>query len=193
MCIRDRGYAVGYPHTVVQRVQMWWSPWDNPVRGGDQIAHALWAPATGAGTGTGIGLGDPRVVPAGHTDLILAAVGEEMGLIGLLGIFALNAVLGYRALRIALRAPGDYTLFLSLGLTLGIFLQLLLISAGLLGLMPLTGVTTPFLSYGRSSMLANFFAFGVFVAVSHRSPGEHLSLIHISEPTRLLSISYAVF
>ncbi|HEX7485921.1 MAG TPA: FtsW/RodA/SpoVE family cell cycle protein [Vicinamibacterales bacterium] len=166
------GYAIGYPHTVVQRVQMWWSPWDNPVRGGDQIAHALWALGTGAVTGTGIGLGDPRVVPAGHTDLILSAVGEEMGLIGLLGVFALNTVLGYRALRIALRAPGDYTLFLALGLTIGIFLQLLLISAGLLGLMPLTGVTTPFLSYGRSSMLANFFAFGVVLAVSHRSVGE---------------------
>jgi cell division protein FtsW (lipid II flippase) len=166
------GYVLGYPLTVVQRVQMWWSPWDNPVRGGDQIAHALWALGTGAITGTGIGLGDPRIVPAGHTDLILSAVGEEMGLIGLLVVFALNAVLGYRALRIALRAPGDYTVFLALGLTLGIFVQLLLISAGLLGLMPLTGVTTPFLSYGRSSMLANFFAFGVLLAVSHRSAGE---------------------
>lgn len=185
------GYAVGYPHTVVQRVQMWWSPWDNPVRGGDQIAHALWALATGAETGTGIGLGDPRVVPAGHTDLILAAVGEEMGLVGLLAIFALNAVLGYRALRIALRAPGDYTLFLSLGLTLGIFLQLLLISAGLLGLMPLTGVTTPFLSYGRSSMLANFFAFGVLVAVSHRSPGEHENE-EFARPVRWVGVALAV-
>jgi cell division protein FtsW (lipid II flippase) len=166
------GYAIGYPHTVVQRVQMWWSPWDNPVRGGDQIAHALWAFGTGAVTGTGIGLGDSRTIPAGHTDLILAALGEEMGLLGLIVVFALNAILGYRALRIARRAPGDYALFLALGLTLGIFLQLVLISAGILGLMPLTGVTTPFLSYGRSSMIANFFAFGVLLAVSHRAGGE---------------------
>ena len=166
------GYAVGYPHTVVQRVQMWWSPWDNPVRGGDQVAHALWAFGTGAVGGTGVGLGDSRVIPAGHTDLILAAVGEEIGLIGLLAVFALSALLGYRALRIARRAPGDYTLFLSLGLTLGIFVQLVLISAGILGVLPLTGVTTPFLSYGRSSMIANFFAFGVLLAVSHRSADE---------------------
>jgi cell division protein FtsW (lipid II flippase) len=166
------GYAIGYPHTVVQRVQMWWSPWDNPVRGGDQIAHALWAFGSGAFTGTGIGLGDPRVVPAGHTDLILAAVGEEVGLVGLALVFALSGILGYRALRIARRAPGDYTLFLTLGLTLGIFVQLVLIAAGILGLLPLTGVTTPFLSYGRSSMIANFFAFGVLLAVSHRSVGE---------------------
>jgi cell division protein FtsW (lipid II flippase) len=166
------GYLLGYPATVVGRVQMFWSPWDNAVRGGDQIAHALWALATGARFGTGLGMGDPRAVPAGHTDLILSAVGEELGLAGLVLVFALQAALAYRALRIALRAPGDYTLFLSLGLTLGIVLQLLLISAGVLALMPLTGVTTPFLSYGRSSMIANFFAFGVLLSVSHRSAGE---------------------
>jgi cell division protein FtsW (lipid II flippase) len=114
------GYAIGYPNTVAQRVQMWWSPWDNPVRGGDQIAHALWAFGTGAVTGTGIGLGDPRLIPAGHTDLVLAALGEEMGLVGLVVVFSLNVVLGYRALRIARRASGDYALFLALGLTLGI-------------------------------------------------------------------------
>jgi cell division protein FtsW (lipid II flippase) len=166
------GYLVGYPATVVQRLQMWWSPWDNTVRGGDQIAHALWALATGARFGTGLGLGDPRSVPAGHTDLILPALGEELGLAGLLVVFALQAALAYRALRIALRAPGDYTLFLSLGLTLGIVLQLLLIAAGVLALMPLTGVTTPFLSYGRSSMIANAFAIGVLLSVSGRSGGE---------------------
>jgi hypothetical protein len=184
------GFAIGYPHTVVQRVQMWWSPWDNPVRGGDQIAHALWALGTGAITGTGIGMGDSRIVPAGHTDLILAAVGEELGLVGLLAVFALNAVLGYRALRIARRAPGDYTLFLALGLTLGIFVQLVLISAGLLGLMPLTGVTTPFLSYGRSSMIANFFAFGVLLAVSHRSGGEP-ERVEFARPIWWLSVALA--
>lgn len=166
------GYAVGYPHTVVQRILMWASPWDNPVRGGDQIAHALWALSTGAVSGTGLGLGDPRLVPAGHTDLVLAAIGEELGLLGLLAVFALYAVLAYRALRIALRAPSDYTCFLALGLVLGIFLQLLLIATGLLGLMPLTGVTTPFLSYGRSSMLANLFAVGVLLSISGQATGE---------------------
>jgi cell division protein FtsW (lipid II flippase)/cell division protein FtsI/penicillin-binding protein 2 len=166
------GYAVAYPHTVVQRVQIWLSPWDNPVRGGDQIAHSLWALATGAFTGTGLGLGDPRLVPAGHTDLILSAAGEELGLAGLLAIFSLNALVGWRSLKIALRAPGDYTLFLALGLTTGFFLQLLLISAGLLGLMPLTGVTTPFLSYGRSSMIANFFTLGVLLSISRHADEE---------------------
>jgi cell division protein FtsW (lipid II flippase) len=163
------GYLLGFPHTVVQRVQMWASPWDNAVRGGDQIAHALWALAAGALSGTGLGLGDPQLVPAGHTDLILAVIGEELGFAGLLAVFSLFALIAWRCLRIALRAPGDYTFFLALGLTLGLVLQLALIAAGLLGLMPLTGVATPFLSYGRSSMIANLFALGVILAIGARS------------------------
>jgi cell division protein FtsW (lipid II flippase)/cell division protein FtsI/penicillin-binding protein 2 len=184
------GFLAGYPHTVAQRVQMWWSPWDNTVRGGDQIAHALWALGTGAIRGTGIGLGDPRLIPAGHTDLILSAVGEETGLVGLLAVFALFVALAYRAFRIARRAPGDATFFLAIGLTFGIFAQLLLISAGLLDLMPLTGVTTPFLSYGRSSMLANFFAFGVLLAIG-RSAGVGKRREEFARETGWLRIALA--
>ncbi len=145
------GYLVGFPHTVVQRVQMWASPWDNAVRGGDQVAHALWALAAGAATGTGPGLGDPQLVPAGHTDLILAVIGEELGFAGVLAVLSLFGLVTWRCLRIALRAPGDYTFFLALGLTLGIVLQLVLIASGLLGLMPLTGVATPTCSRWESS------------------------------------------
>jgi cell division protein FtsW (lipid II flippase) len=166
------GYLVGFPHTVVQRVQMWASPWDNAVRGGDQIAHALWALAAGAATGTGPGLGDPQLVPAGHTDLILAVIGEELGFAGLLAVLALFGLVAWRCLRIALRAPGDYTFFLALGLTLGIVLQLVLIASGLLGLMPLTGVATPFLSYGRSSMIANLFSLGIILGIASRAGGQ---------------------
>ena len=166
------GYLLSFPHTVVQRVQMWQSPWDNAVRGGDQVAHALWALASGGWSGAGLGFGDPQLIPAGHTDLVLAAVGEELGLPGLLVVFTLSALLAHRALRIALDAPGDYTFFLALGLGLNVVFQLLLISAGLLGLMPLTGVATPWLSYGRSSMLANFVAFGILLAISERSTGR---------------------
>ncbi|MBE3071470.1 MAG: FtsW/RodA/SpoVE family cell cycle protein, partial [Acidobacteria bacterium] len=166
------GYWLGVPVTVVQRVEMWRSPWDTAFRGGSQIAHALWALASGGWAGAGPGLGDPRFVPASHTDLVLAAIGEELGLPGLIAVFVLSGVLAFRSLRIALRAPGDYTFFLALGLTLSVVFQLLLISAGLLGLLPLTGVATPFLSYGRSSMIANFAAVGILLSTSERSPGR---------------------
>ena len=65
-------------------MQMWRSPWDNAVRGGDQVAQGLWGLAAGAVSGTGAGLGHTRFVPEGHTDLVLAAIGEELGLVGLL-------------------------------------------------------------------------------------------------------------
>ena len=146
--------------------QMWMSPWDNVVRGGDQIAHALWALASGAVSGTGLGLGDPRLVPAGHTDLMLAVVGEELGFVGIAAVFVLFGLVAWRCT--AHRAAGARRLHVLPGARPHArprALQLVLIAAGLLGLMPLTGVATPFLSYGRSSMIANLFA--------HRDRARH--------------------
>jgi cell division protein FtsW (lipid II flippase) len=163
------GYELGVPRTVAQRVDMWLSPWESGQPGGDQIAHALWALATGGISGAGPGLGDPQVIPAGHTDLVLAAVGEELGLLGVAAVLLLLALVTARALWIALHAPGDYTLFLVLGVTITLAAQALLITAGLLALLPLSGVVTPFLSYGRSSMIVNCAAIGIVLAVAERA------------------------
>jgi len=160
------GYAIGYPHTVRDRVSMWLSPWDNGARGGDQVAQSLWALSTGAATGTGLGLGDSQVVPAAHTDLIVSALGEQIGFIGVIAVILLYAVLVYRGIRIALNAPGVYSFFLVTGLTLVTTYEILLITGGLLGLVPLSGVVSPFLSYGRTSMVANFALFGIILAIS---------------------------
>ena len=162
------GYVIGIPHTVGERVSMWLSPWDNHIHGGDQLAHSLWAYATGGSTGMGTGLGDPQLVPAGHTDLILSALGEEWGFAGVAAVFALYAVVIWRALRAALRAGTDYEFFLAAGLAAATALQLLLIAGGSLGVVPLSGVVTPFLSYGRTAMLANFAVVGMLEAISHR-------------------------
>lgn len=126
------GHAIGKPETAAQRVDMWLSPWDNHVRGGDQIADGLWALSTGGVTGSGPGLGSPAVVPAAHTDLVLAAAGEELGFLGLTLIYLVYGFLVYRSLRIALGAPGAYSFFLAAGLTLITALQILLISGGML-------------------------------------------------------------
>src|SRR5262249_46275645 len=130
------GYLLGIPHTVSERVSMWLSPWNNYAHGGDQLAHSLWAFSTGGAFGTGLGLGDPALIPAGHTDLVLSALGEEWGYAGLLAVFALYATLLYRAFRIALRASSDYDLFLATGLAAAVALQLLLIAGGALGVLP---------------------------------------------------------
>jgi cell division protein FtsW (lipid II flippase) len=160
------GFFINYPRTVGSRISMWLSPWDNTVRGGEQVVHALWAFATGGIFGTGLGLGDAQTMPAAHTDLILAALGEEWGFAGIVAVYALYVVLAYLGFRIALRATTDYAFFLALGLTLMICINILLISFGVLALMPLSGVVTPFLSYGGTAMLANFLVFGILLSLS---------------------------
>jgi cell division protein FtsW (lipid II flippase) len=163
------GHYAGVPHAVRERVEMWLSPWNNTVHGGNQLAHSLWAFATGGAWGMGIGHGSPQVVPAAHTDLILSALGEEWGFLGVAAVLGLFAWLVYRALRIALRARTDYEFFLAAGLALATALQVLLISAGALGVGPLSGVVTPFLSYGRTAMISNFLVIAMLASISARA------------------------
>jgi cell division protein FtsW (lipid II flippase) len=169
------GYRLNISHTLVERVRMWQSPWDNGVPGGDQVTHAIWALATGGSFGTGLGFGDTRYLPAGHTDLILAAIGEELGAAGLLLVAVLYAFLAWRGFRIARLARNDYGFFLSTALTLFLIVPVLIMASGILGVTPLTGVVTPFLSYGGSAMVANFCALGMLTAIrADRHPSGDL-------------------
>ena len=178
------GYLLGVPHTVGQRVSMWLSPWDNAVHGGDQLADSLWAYSTGGVAGAGIGQGDAASVPAAHTDLILSALGEETGFLGVATVFIVYIFLVWRSLRIALRARTDYEFFLAAGLTATTALQILLIAGGSLGVFPLSGVVTPFLSYGRTALLANFAVFGILLAI--RTDGEARPFAFPAKVTGLL-------
>lgn len=166
------GYFLHFPRTVYDRVAMWLSPWDNAVHGGEQVVHALWAFATGGLFGTGLGLGDPDIMPAAHTDLILAVLGEEWGFVGVLGALLLYTLLIWIGLRIAMRAASDYGFFLALGLTLLTAFSTLLIGGGVLDLFPLSGVVTPFLSYGGTGMIANFTVFAILLALSRHTGDE---------------------
>jgi cell division protein FtsW (lipid II flippase) len=177
-------YWIGFPSTVRQRVMIWFDPWNNGVPGGNQIAQGLWALATGAFWGSGPGVGSPQTIPAAHTDFVLAAIGEELGFIGIVTVVCLYAMLSWRCLRVAGRAPGDYTAFLATGLALALLIQAVVISAGVLGLFPLSGVVTPFLSYGRSSMVANFLAVGVILSIASRAGPVRR---HLQVPLRTLS------
>jgi cell division protein FtsW (lipid II flippase) len=160
------GYFLGFPKNVHDRVAIWLSPWSNTARGGDQVAHSLWALASGGALGTGPGLGEADVIPAGHTDLIVSVLGEDWGFLGLISVYLIFGLLIWLGLRIARRARTDYAFFLALGLTLLISAELLLISCGILDLFPLSGVATPFLSYGRTAMLANFAIAGILLALA---------------------------
>jgi cell division protein FtsW (lipid II flippase) len=186
------GYVIGIPHTVRERVSMWLSPWDNLIHGGDQLAHSLWAFATGGVSGTGLGLGEPQIVPAAHTDLVLSALGEELGFLGVAAVFALYALFISRALRVARRARGDYEFFLAAGLAAATALEILLIAGGALGVFPLSGVVTPFLSYGRTAMLANFLLAGILLSISGRAGDEeNAQPFHVPTKTMALAFSLA--
>ena len=165
------GYQLGVPRTVTGRIQMWLSPWDNSFRGGDHLAQSLWALSGGSLSGTGLGLGQPGRVPEAHTDMVLAAIGEELGFLGLLAVLGLYAALVWRGLRAARRAGTVYGFFLALGLSVLTALHILLIAGGVVGLVPLSGVVSPFLSFGRSAMLANFVLFGMILGLSARPGG----------------------
>ena len=170
------GCHIGAPHTVVERVAMWRSPWNNDVRGGDQLAHSLWGFATGGPWGSGPGWGDPSLIPAGHTDLVLPSIAEEWGFCGVVSICLLFAVLVHRGFRIALRAPDEYAFFLGVGLSTLIALEMLLISGGALGAIPLSGVVSPFLSSGNTAMLTNFAVFAILLGISNQSARAELKI-----------------
>ena len=175
------GYHLNISATLADRVRMWRAPWDNIARGGDQIAQALWAMTTGATLGTGAGLGDTRYLPAGHTDLILASIGEELGFVGLLAVALVYAAMVVRAIKTARQASSDYGFFLAVTLALFLTVPVLLMTSGSLGLVPLTGVVTPFLSFGGSAMAANFAALGLLASIrSDREPSVDLSAFRTS-------------
>jgi cell division protein FtsW (lipid II flippase) len=169
------GYVLNISSTLSARVNMWQSAWDNMARGGDQIAQAIWALSTGGLFGTGIGLGDTRLVPAGYTDLPLAAIGEELGFVGLLCVTCAFALLAWRGFRIAARATNDYAFFLATILTMFLVMPVVLMAAGMLGVVPLTGVVTPFVSFGGSAMVANFAALGMLAAIAMSAPSSAAS------------------
>jgi cell division protein FtsW (lipid II flippase) len=161
---------------VQQRVDNWLDPWADPSGAGFQTVQALYALARGGLLGVGLGAGLPTIggrlpVPAIHTDYPLAALGEELGLIGLLAILGIYLVVVERGLRIAAAAHDDFRALLAAGLALVVGIQAFIIAAGNLKLIPLTGITLPLISYGGSSLLANAIVVGLLLALSDRGAG----------------------
>ncbi len=155
------------------RIDIWLDPFADASGAGYQVVQALEAFARGGLLGTGLGNGLPTVggrlpIPAIHTDFPLAALGEELGLIGVLAILGLYLVVIERGLRIAASARDDFQALLATGLSLVVGVQAFIIAAGNLKLIPLTGITLPFVSYGGSSLLANGLVVGMLLALSDR-------------------------
>ncbi len=159
---------------VQARVDVWLDPFADPLGAGFQPVRALYALGRGGLFGEGLGqglvtLGGDLTIPFVHTDFIFTAIAEELGLLGALALLGFAAVLVFRGLRIAALARDDFSGLLAVGLTASLGLQTLIIIGGNTKLIPLTGITLPFVSYGGSSVLASFIMVGLLLATSHRS------------------------
>jgi cell division protein FtsW (lipid II flippase) len=159
------------------RVDNWLDPFADPTGNGYQTVQALYAFGRGGLFGEGLGQGLPMIgghlpIPAIETDFIFTAIAEELGLVGAFALLAFAAALVFRGLRIAILARDDFSSLLAVGLTTSLGLQTLIIVAGNAKLIPLTGITLPFVSYGGSSLLASFVVLGLLLSISHRSTVE---------------------
>lgn len=149
------------------RVDVWLNPWPEALGRAYQIVQSLMAFSAGGVLGQGIGQGSPTYVPVVHSDFVFAAVGEEWGLLGTLAVTAMLALIVLRGLRLAaLTHARAFRAFLAAGLSIMIGVQSLLIMGGVLKLIPLTGVTLPFMSYGGSSLLMSFVMIGLLLVLS---------------------------
>ena len=131
-----------------------------------QVVEGLWALASGGTVGQGLGNGSPNFIPAFHTDMILESIGEQMGWIGIVFILLLLAVLLRKIILIGYKSSHPFALYLCLGIAIVTAVQFIIISLGSTGIIPLTGVTVPFLSYGKVSMILNLFAFGIVLSMA---------------------------
>ena len=157
---------------VESRVTNWIDPWPRAGDAGFQITQASFALGTGGLAGVGPGLGSPGSIPAAATDFIFAAVGEELGLLGTSAVLVAFVLMIGAGLRIAMRAEHPFEQLLAAGLTAIIGLQTFIIIGGVTRLVPLTGITLPFMSYGGSSLVANYVLLALLLRISDDTAGR---------------------
>ena len=150
------------------RFNIWLDPWSDPSGSAYQVVQSLFALGSGGVWGAGFAHGHPNLMPEVHTDFIFAAIAEELGLLGSLGVMLVFALFFYRAIRIALACREETRMLLAAGIAVVFLLQAFIIIAGVTKFLPLTGITLPFVSYGGSSMIASFMLLGILTVLSKK-------------------------
>lgn len=151
---------------VQDRVDIWLDPWTQYEGKGYQIIQAMFAFANGGASGTGLGLGAPSKIPEVQNDFIFAAIGEELGLFGATAVLITFLLIIGAGMRIAIRADRPFEKILAVGLTTIIGIQSFIIIGGVVRVVPLTGITLPFVSYGGSSLVANYILLALLMRMS---------------------------
>ena len=154
---------------VATRVDIWLDPWADEYGKGFQIVQALYGLGDGGILGTGLGRGSPDKVPLAQNDFIFAAIGEEMGLVGATTVLMAYLLLIGAGLRVALRTDRTFEKLLAVGLTTIVGMQAFIIVGGVIKVVPLTGITLPFVSYGGSSLLSNYVLLALLLRLSDSS------------------------
>ncbi len=176
---------------VDQRVTTWINPWADAQGTGYQLVQSLFAFGSGGFAGTGIGLGRPDLIPVATTDFIFAAIGEELGLLGTIAVVCAFLLLVGSAFRVAVQAERPFSKLFAAGLATILGVQTFVIVGGVTRVIPLTGVTLPFVSYGGSSLVANFVILALLLRISDESAAEAEAAAEVEARVRAVEAAHA--
>lgn len=163
------------------RVEAWLNPWADPNNRGYQIIQGLISMVSGGAFGSGIGIGSPRYVPAYETDYIFTSINEEMGTIMGLILIGVYVIIAYEGIKIASKQRDNFYSLVAFGAASLLSLEMFIILGGILRVMPLTGITLPFVSYGGSSIVVSFALMGIIQGVGCKNTQQEYDEIEIEE------------
>ncbi|MGV8118283.1 MAG: FtsW/RodA/SpoVE family cell cycle protein [Candidatus Xenobiia bacterium LiM19] len=166
-----------FPHVHV-RFAVWLDPWRDPGGSGYQILQSLFSLSAGGFWGTGLGMGSPGLIPAVHTDFVFASIGEEMGFLGAMAVILAYLFVVHRVFRVSLQCHDEFGILFAAGLGALLACQVFIIIGGTIKFIPMTGITLPFISYGGSSVISNFFLMALVFQIAEQAAKKgHLQQI----------------
>jgi peptidoglycan glycosyltransferase len=160
-------FALDVIHHAQTRVQAWLDPWAHFTTSGYQIIEGWFALAAGGMWGLGPGQGNPQIIPEASTDFIFASIGEEVGLVGVTALLIAYLLMMGSGLRVAIRSQRSFSKLLATGLSLLLGVQVFVVVGGITRMIPITGITLPFVSYGGSSLVSNYILLAILLRISN--------------------------